>query len=321
MLIPQGEQIYGVRGYRPAEPQLVCSDCVLLLAPVQDELIARVAPAHQPIIKPIFATKKAGPSFIVPFSATLEKECRVAAEILGNFFHFDSTLPSDRAIPISMLEKAQGIAVMTVVRVGFLVTGTVGTGLVIARLPCGSWSAPSAIGTVGLGGGIEAGGELIEVMIILGSTAAVKVFHAPQVNLGAGLDVTVGLYGRSAAAAAAMSTTGLNANYSYSMSKGLFAGISLQGSVIATRKSMNRKFYVRDHTPSDLLNGLIEQPAAAKPLYDALDVLTKGVEEHVAMHEEISDMMGACRACPCVRHMAHKRQIWNKKCKACGHAH
>jgi len=75
--------------------------------------------------------------------------------------------------------------------------------------------------------------------------AAVKVFHAPQVNLGARLDVDVGPYGRSCAVDAAMSTTGLNANYRYSMSKGLYADISLQGSVIATRKSMNRKFYGR----------------------------------------------------------------------------
>ncbi len=56
---------------------------------------------------------------------------------------------------------------MTIVKVGFMISGQAGTGLVIAKLPNGSWSAPSAIGCVGLSGGFEVGGELIEIMIIL----------------------------------------------------------------------------------------------------------------------------------------------------------
>ena len=118
------------------------------------------------------------------------------------------------------------MALLTIVKAGFLITGQIGTGVVIAKLADGAWSAPSAIGIVGLGGGFEIGGELVEVMIILGSARAVQVFYKPQVNPGAGLDIAVGPYGRSVLAAASASTSGLNANYSYSLSKGLYAGIS-----------------------------------------------------------------------------------------------
>lgn len=80
-------------------------------------------------------------------------------------------------------------------------------------------------------------------MLCRGSPGAVKVFHKSQLNIGAGLDLAVGPYGRSAEAVASASASGLNANYSYSQSKGLYAGISLQGAVIKTRKDLNTKFY------------------------------------------------------------------------------
>lgn len=110
------------------------------------------------------------------------------------------------------------------------------------------------------------------------------MFHKAQLNVGAGLDLAVGPYGRSADAAAAASTSGLNANYSYSQSKGLYAGISLQGAVITARKDVNTKFYGRELTPQAILTGEVEQPRAAKPLYDALERAMSGIEEHQVEH-------------------------------------
>ncbi|ETP51731.1 hypothetical protein F442_03160 [Phytophthora nicotianae P10297] len=316
LLIPEGDQIEGARGYDPSIPQRACLHCAPALRPLQEELVARYAKANAET-----APHEAKSRLHVPFSPSLEKECTNAADIIGNFFRNDSGASGDRAIPISMLENAHGLAIMTIVKAGFLIVGKVGTGIVISRLGDGSWSAPSAIGTVGLGGGFEIGGEIVEVMIILGSPAAVQVFYSPQVNLGAGLDVAVGPYGRSAAAAAAISSTGLNGNYSYSISKGLYAGISLQGSVIATRSDLNRKFYGQDLEASALLSGAVGQPVAAKPLYEALDRATHGIQEHKEVLAERSRMMGACRACNCQVFVAHSHQIWNKKCKTCNHIH
>ncbi|CAH0485127.1 unnamed protein product [Peronospora farinosa] len=316
LLIPEGDQIEGAKGYDPSVPQRVCLHCAPRLRPLQENLVARYAKANAET-----ALHESKPRLHVPFSPSLEKECINAADIIGNFFRNDSGASGDRAIPISMLGNAHGLAIMTIVKAGFVLVGKVGTGIVLSRLPDGSWSAPSAIGTVGLGGGFQIGGEIVEVMIILGSPAAVEVFHSPQVNLGAGLDVAVGPYGRSAAAAAAISSSGLNANYSYSMSKGLYAGISLLGSVIAARNDLNRKFYGQDLEASALLSGTVGQPVAARALYEALNKAMHGIQQHKDVLAERSRMMGACNACNCQVFLAHPYQLWNKRCKTCDHIH
>jgi len=70
--------------------------------------------------------------------------------------------------------------------------------------------------------------------------------------------------------------------YSYSISKGLFAGVSLEGSVIISRQSMNKKFYGKDVNVRDLLSGSIPSPPAAAPLYESLTKAfnTPGVLRH-----------------------------------------
>lgn len=316
LLIPPNMVFEGAKKYEPSVPQRVCIQCAPQLHQYQDELVAEYAQSQEQNLH-----ESKGALIHVPFSSSLMKECNNAADIIGNFFRDSWGASADRSIPVAFLQKAHGLAIMTIIKAGFLVTGKIGTGLVVAKLPDGSWSAPSAIGTIGLGGGFEIGGEIVEVMIILGSEGAVKVFHKPQVNLGAGLDVTVGPYGRSALAAAAVSTSGLNANYSYSQSKGLYAGISLQGAVIAARSDLNRKFYGRDLAPGEILSGYVAQPNAARPLYEAIDMAMQGVEDHKSEVLRRSSIMGPCRLCNCPMFSAHTKQIWNKNCKTCKHVH
>lgn len=271
-----GMQARGAKNYAADEPQRVCLECAAELQPMQAELIEKFAAGNQE------NERKAKPLIQLPFTNSLAKECNRAANIVENFFVDGKGASKDRQIPVALFKHAKGIAFMTVMKAGFLMSGRFGTGLVISRLPDGSWSAPSAIGTVGLGGGLEIGGETVESMIILGSESAVKMFHQPQFNLGAGLDVALGPFGRSAAAAAAVSKSGLNGNYSYSMSTGFYAGVSLQGSVITARKDLNRKFYGQEFEPSKLLSGEIPHPRAGKPLYDALE----NVKNRVADFDE-----------------------------------
>ncbi|TDH69841.1 hypothetical protein CCR75_002341 [Bremia lactucae] len=315
LLVPPEIVIEGAKKYDPSLPQRVCLQCAPQLHLLQDELVAKYSQSQ------IDNLHDARGRFHIPFSSSLNKECCNAADIIGNFFRSDWGSSADRAVPVTFLQKAHGLAIMTVLKAGFLVSGKIGTGLVVAKLSDGSWSAPSAIGTFGLSGGFELGGEIVEVMIILGSEGAVKVFHKPQVNLGAGLDLTVGPYGRVADAAAAASTSGLNANYSYSHSKGLFAGISLQGAILAARSDLNRKFYGRDLQPSELLSGFVAQPTAGRPLYEAIDNAMRGVENHKEVKLRRSSLMGPCRLCNCPMFQAHTAQVWNKKCKTCNHAH
>ncbi|ETV99418.1 hypothetical protein, variant [Aphanomyces invadans] len=160
LLIPLGQQIDGCRGYVESEPQRVCIQCAPRLHPLQDELVAKHGLFQRD------NEHQAASRIHVPYSSSMEKECRNAADIVGNFFRDDWGAAKDRSIPASFLEKAHGLAILTIAKAGFLISAQAGTGLVIAKLPDGSWSAPSAIGTVGISGGFEIGGELVEVMII-----------------------------------------------------------------------------------------------------------------------------------------------------------
>ena len=155
---------------------------------------------------------------------------------------------------------------------GFIFTGRMGTGLVVARLPDGRWSAPSAIGPAGVGWGPQIGGEIMDFVIILNTQRAVKAFCASdQVNLGAELGISLGPVGRVASGVLeANDSMDVVPCYSYSHSKSLYAGISLEGSVILSRPNINHSFYGKAVPVPDLLRGVEPPPIAAATLYNAI---------------------------------------------------
>lgn len=312
MLVPP-DQVTGAaasKSYDPAHPQRVCTICAPVLQSSQSGLNSQYANCHKE------NPHEAKTRFHLPYSRSLEKECRNAADIVGNFFRPSFGADSDRYIPVTFLKKARGLAFLTVIKAGLLITAKAGTGVVIAKLDDGTWSAPSAIGTAGIGGGLEAGGELIEFMIIMGSANAVKVFHRTQVNVGGGLSVALGPYGRDALAQAAASRGGFNANFSYSHSRGLFAGISLHGAVITARSEMNTNFYGEQLTPETILSGSVPRPRAAQCLYDAIDRAMDGVAQFDA--EGARPPRAQCPSCRCDQFVT---KSFSKKCKTCGHDH
>ncbi|KAJ0398533.1 hypothetical protein ATCC90586_010344 [Pythium insidiosum] len=216
---------------------------------------------------------KSGTGNMTEAISTMEGAIRGAEDTLEHLFN--PNVDTDKKIPIDLIHEAKGLAFLTVIKAGFIWTGRVGTGIVISKLPDGRWSAPSAIGTVGMGFGAELGGQLIEFMIVLNSEQAVKSFmQKGQLSAGANLEFAAGPYGRAAGAAANFSASGVAPNYTYSHSKGLFGGVGLQGSAIAARSDLNKKFYGREITPTEILTGAVEQPAAASQLYDALNRIT-----------------------------------------------
>lgn len=206
----------------------------------------------------------------MPYHSTMEKEVGKAVAILDSCFR--STVSADASIPAEMIQNAAGLAFLTVVKVGMIWTGSLGTGVVIARLQDGSWSPPSGIGMAGMGFGAEIGGELIDVLIVLGSPRAVRTFkQGIQVSVGAGLDLAVGPVGRTAGASVNAGAGGVSGNYTYSHAKGAFAGVGLHGSTFMIRGEMNRQFYGRKTTPHEILSGQVAPPpGSCDALYDAI---------------------------------------------------
>ncbi|KAK3825130.1 MAG: hypothetical protein J3Q66DRAFT_327008 [Benniella sp.] len=187
------------------------------------------------------------------------------------------SLGIDNIIPQDILSNAKGLAIFTVVKAGFLFSGRAGTGIVVARLEDGSWSAPSAIGTGGMGLGGQIGAEITDFVIVLNTQAAVKSFcKGGNATLGGSLSVAAGPIGRTAEAGASTTVGSVAAIYSYSKSKGLFAGVSIEGSIIVERKDVNEAFYRSPVTAADLLSGAIPAPPQADILYRALNSKASG---------------------------------------------
>ncbi|KAF2870378.1 hypothetical protein BDV95DRAFT_80083 [Massariosphaeria phaeospora] len=207
-----------------------------------------------------------------PLPSSMASECRKTGKILASFVDPAQAYGPDKIIPPQILSNAKGLAILTVFKAGFLGTARFGSGVVVARLANGSWSAPSAIGTVGAGLGGQLGFELTDFVFILNDANAVRTFaQAGSLTLGGNVSVAAGPVGRNAEAAGVASLKGVAAIFSYSKTKGLFAGVSLEGSGIVERRDANEKLYGRRFTARELLSGTVPSPPAAEPLTRVLN--------------------------------------------------
>ncbi|TFL03643.1 hypothetical protein BDV98DRAFT_564553 [Pterulicium gracile] len=210
-----------------------------------------------------------------PVPQSLQKECQKAANIFKSFIDSGNN-GLDGMIPRAVLDNAKGFAIFSVFKAGFVLSARAGSGIVIARLPDGSWSAPSAIGTAGLGLGGQLGAEITEFLIVLNSGSAITSFmSAGSLTLGGNASIALGPLGRNGEAAGSLSSKGkMAAMYSYSKTKGLFGGLSIEGSLIVERQDANALAYESDVTARQLLSGSIGVPPWAQGLVKTLDFCT-----------------------------------------------
>ena len=171
-----------------------------------------------------------------------QKAAKVFGEIMGT---------PDKGIPTDLLNKAECVAVFpTVVKVGFIVGGKAGRGVASCRTPSG-WSAPAFLEIKGGSFGLQIGGEATDVVLLFMNTNGLKKLVSNKVELGADASIAAGPVGREAAASTDAS---MNAEIlSYSRSKGLFAGISLKGSVVSAEKSDMQDTYGKTVTALQVL--------------------------------------------------------------------
>ncbi|KAG1780508.1 hypothetical protein EV702DRAFT_1077953 [Suillus placidus] len=209
---------------------------------------------------------------------TLPGEAEKAAKILESFLanpnHPESALNS---IPTAVLQRARGLAVFQVLKAGFMFSGKAGSGLVVARLPDGSWSAPSCIATGGLGWGLQIGADITDFVIVLNSEDAVKAFSiGGNVTIGGNISAAAGPIGTGGSVQATLAHPA--PMFSYSKSKGLFAGLSLEGTVLIERKDANRDFYGSPVPARDILGGRVPPPEVASRLYEIIEA-AEGLDE------------------------------------------
>ncbi|XP_068658936.1 uncharacterized protein [Aristolochia californica] len=265
--------------FRIGDPQRVCDVCCVRLESVQPYLMDQVSRAAQVPTHDLtdLTTLRSWVNF--PWGQTMEYEIYKATNTVRGYNKVGSIRP-ERSIPDAVLREAKGLAILTVVKVGVMVTYKIGTGLVVARREDGSWSPPSAISSFGVGWGPQGGGELTDFMIVLRTIDAVRTFSGNlHFSVGAGFSAAAGIIGRAAEADMRAGDGGYAACYTYSCSKGAFVGCSLEGSVVTTRTSENSRFYGSSSiNASDILLGSLPRPPAAAILYRALSDLYRKIE-------------------------------------------
>lgn len=152
------------------------------------------------------------------------------------------------------LAKAEGVVVFPgAYKAGFLIGAEYGNGVMLARLPGGAWSPP-AFYTMGAGSfGLQIGGQVSEIVLVVRSQKAVQAIVKHQGKLGADIEVTVGTVGGGMEGA---TTTNVGADIlAFSYSAGLYAGGSFEGSVLARRNDYNEAYYGPGAKPEDILFG------------------------------------------------------------------
>jgi lipid-binding SYLF domain-containing protein len=167
-----------------------------------------------------------------------------------------------RGIPRALLTNAQAIAIVpNVVKLGFVLAGRRGHGILVVRNQDGSWGNPLFITLTGGSIGWQAGVQSTDVILVFKSRKSVNYALDGQLTLGADAAVAAGPIGRQAAAATDVQ---LKAEiYSYSRSRGLFAGVSLDGSVLSIDPYANAAFYgTAGIHPQEILAGKTAQTPA-----------------------------------------------------------
>src|SRR5215831_13412184 len=160
----------------------------------------------------------------------------------------------ENAIAEELMARAHGIAVIPhVVKGAFGIGGQWGKGLMSQRHEDGQWSAPSYIDIGGGSFGLQIGVQANDVVLVFTAENGLKGLMRGKVKLGADASATAGTVGRKAEIGTdVLLRSGI---FAYSRSKGLFAGISLDGSVVGIDDDANQRIYGREVTGQEILLG------------------------------------------------------------------
>ena len=198
-----------------------------------------------------------------------ERRIRLSAELVR-----EMTAQDDSSSMADVIKSGKGVAIFpAVTKAGLMIGGQVGEGLVLLRNPNGTWNGPSFMSLSGASIGIQIGAQSVGLVLVITNEDGLRAFTGGNsFKLGADVAIAAGPVGRDASAAT--DPRAQASIYSYSMSKGLFAGMSFEGSVLNQNRDANRAYWGRDMSAASAL----KKPAndkRIKNLIDSLNALVK----------------------------------------------
>ena len=198
-----------------------------------------------------------------------ERRIRLSAELVR-----DMAAQDDAASMADVIKSGKGVAIFpAVTKAGLMIGGQVGEGLVLLRNPNGTWTGPAFMGLSGASIGIQIGAQSVGLVLVITNEDGLRAFTGGNsFKLGADVAIAAGPVGRDTSAAT--DSRAKASIYSYSMSKGLFAGMTFEGSVLNQNRDANRAYWGRDMSAQAAL----KKPAndkRIKELVNSLNALVK----------------------------------------------
>lgn len=175
---------------------------------------------------------------------------------------FTGKVAESQKIPKSVLEKAVAIAIIpNVIKAGFILGGTRGAGVLVAREPSGKWSNPAFVTLTGGSVGLQVGAQSSDVIMIFNTKESLEKVLAQDFSLGGSVSGSAGPTGANPVTASST----IPDVYTYVRNReGLFGGVSLQGIKLAIDDSRNVEFYNQPGiTARQILAGETRAPEAA----------------------------------------------------------
>jgi len=174
----------------------------------------------------------------------------------------DMTRASDKGIPQDLLDKARCVVVIPgMKKAGFIFGAKYGRGFAVCRHGGSGWSAPAAMRVEGGSVGFQIGASETDIILLVNNDKGLNHLTSDKFTIGGEATAAAGPVGRDAGA---QTDAMLHAEMlSYSRSRGLFAGISLEGATLRPDQEANRELYGRDVTNREILTGDVKSPAAA----------------------------------------------------------
>jgi lipid-binding SYLF domain-containing protein len=191
----------------------------------------------------------------------LDASARVLNEIMG---------APDKGIPKDLLGKAACLVIIPGVKKGaFIVGAKYGRGFIVCRKPAGGWSAPAGLKVEGGSVGFQIGGSETDVVMLVMNEGAIDKLLSSKFTIGADASATAGPVGRTASAATDVQ---LHAQLlTYSRSRGLFAGVSLEGATLRPDDDANKDLYGKEMSNKDIVTADTPSPPAAARLLAVLN--------------------------------------------------
>jgi lipid-binding SYLF domain-containing protein len=213
--------------------------------------------------KNVLIVSVAGLALVLPALASDRDDDLGRIQKATRVFHEIMTTP-DKGIPRDLLEKAKCVAIIPgEEKLAFIFGGNYGKGLATCRTADG-WSAPMFVAVGGGSVGFQIGGSFTDVVMLFMNDHALQSLMSDKFKIGADATVAAGPVGRQASANTDIK---LNAEIlSYSRSKGIFAGASVDGAVVQADHSGDKAMYGHDVTHQEILDGKIAVPESARRL-------------------------------------------------------